>query len=54
MIKGHRLLAFMEEPISFRARDDLSRDFYITLTELRKHQAWRQSQKMIDITPKNR
>lgn len=54
MIKDHRLLALMEVPTASRARDDLSRDFYRTLTELRRHQAWRQSQQMIDITPKSR
>lgn len=53
-IKDRRLLELMEAPTASRARDDLSRDFYRTLTELRKHQAWRQSQQMIDITPKSR
>lgn len=53
-IKDRRLLELMEAPTASRARDDLSRDFYRTLTELRKHQAWRQSQQMIDITPKTR
>jgi hypothetical protein len=52
-IKDQRLLALMEAPTAARARDDLSRDFYRTLTELRKHQAWRQRQQLIDITPKN-
>ncbi len=53
MIKDQRLLALMEVSTAARARDDLSREFYRTLTELRKHQAWRQRQQLIDITPKN-
>ena len=53
MIKDQRLLALMEVPTAARARDDLIREFYRTLTELRKHQAWRQRQQLIDITPKN-
>ena len=53
MIKDRRLLALMEVPTAARARDDLSREFYRTLTELRKHQAWRQRQQLIDITPKD-
>jgi hypothetical protein len=53
MIKDQRLLALMEVPTAARARDDLSREFYRTLTELRKHQAWRQMQQLIDITPKD-
>ena len=44
----------MEAPTASRARDDLSRDFDRTPTELRKHQAWCQSKQMIDITPKSR
>lgn len=54
MIKDPCLLTLMEAPTAARARDDLSRDFYRTPTELRRHQAWRQSQQMIDITPKSR
>lgn len=54
MIKDRRLLELMEAPTASRARDDLSRDFYRTLTELRRHQAWRQNKQMIDITPKSR
>jgi hypothetical protein len=43
-----------QAPTVSRARDDLSRDFYRVLTELGRHQAWRQSQQMIDIIPKSR
>jgi hypothetical protein len=53
MIKDQRLLALMGVHTAARARDDLSREFYRTLTELRKHQAWRQRQQLIDITPKD-
>lgn len=51
-IKNLRLLKLMEAPTAYRARDDLRRDFYRTLTELCRHQAWRQSQQLIDITLK--
>jgi hypothetical protein len=53
-IKDRRLLKLMEAPTASRVGDDLIRDFYRTLTELRRHQVWHQSQQMIDITPKNR
>lgn len=53
MIKDQRLLALMEVATAARARDDLSREFYRTLRVLRKYQAWRQRQQLIDITPKD-
>lgn len=34
-----------------RARDELSRSFYRTLTELRKQQQWRLKMTPIDVTP---
>lgn len=51
MIKDQRLHTLMEVPTAARARDDLSREFYRTLKELHKHQAWRQRQQLIDISP---
>jgi hypothetical protein len=35
-----------------RVSDDLSRIFFRTLSELRKHQQWRQARNTVDITPK--
>jgi hypothetical protein len=35
-----------------RVNDDLSRIFFRTLSELRKHQQWRQARNTVDIIPK--
>mgnify|MGYP000190895411 CR=1 FL=1 len=35
-----------------RVNDDLSRIFFRTLAELRKHQQWRQTKNTLDVTPK--
>ncbi len=40
MIKDQRFLALMEVSTVARVRDDLSREYYRTLLELRKRQAW--------------
>ena len=34
-----------------RAFDDLRRNFFRTLGELRKHQKWRKESRVIDVTP---
>lgn len=51
-VKDARLLRLMDLERPRRLHDDLSRDFYRTLQELRKHQQWRQTRPTIDITPK--
>ena len=49
-IKEARLLKFMQESSIQRVHDDLDRAFYRTLSELRKHQHWRQERNTVDIT----
>ena len=49
-IKEGRLLKFMQESSVQRVHDDLDRAFYRTLTELRKHQNWRQERNTVDVT----
>ncbi len=34
-----------------RAREDLSRSFFRTLSELRKHQYWRYQHDAVDVSP---
>jgi hypothetical protein len=50
-IKEARLLKFIQESSIQRVHDDLDRAFYRTLTELRKHQNWRQERNTVDVTP---
>jgi hypothetical protein len=40
-----------EKPI--RAFDDLRRNFYRTLGELRKHQEWRRKMQVVDVASRN-
>ena len=49
-IKEGRLLKFMQESSVQRVHDDLDRAFYRTLSELRKHQHWRQERNTVDVT----
>jgi hypothetical protein len=49
-IKEARLLKFMQESSIQRVHDDLDRAFYRTLSELRKHQHWRQERNTVDVT----
>lgn len=51
-VKAQRLLGVMELEKPRRVSDDLSRIFFRTLSELRKHQQWRQARNTVDITPK--
>jgi hypothetical protein len=51
-IHSQRLLGIMELEMPRRVNDDLSRIFFRTLSELRKHQQWRQARNTVDITPK--
>lgn len=51
-IKAQRLLEVMQLEMPRRVNDDLSRIFFRTLSELRKHQQWRQAKNTVDVTPK--
>jgi hypothetical protein len=48
-IKEQRLLNIMELDKPRRVHDDLDRAFYRTLSELRKHQHWRQERNTVDV-----
>ena len=50
-LQDRRLLSVMRGPGLERAHSDLSRSFFRTLSELRKHQNWRYQKNSIDITP---
>ena len=53
-IQEHRdenLITLMKYDKTSRAREDLSRSFFRTLSELRKHQHWRYQRDAIDISP---
>lgn len=47
-IRDQRILNLMHSKRTF---DDLARDFYRTLSELRKQQEWRRKNTVIDVTP---
>ena len=53
-LQDQRLMALMENPKSSRAFDDLRRNFYRTLTELRKHQEWRRKMQAMDIADQSK
>lgn len=50
-VREKRLLDLMQEAGLMRARDELGRAFYRTLSELRKQQQWRLKMTAIDVTP---
>lgn len=50
-IRDQRILNLMQINASKRTFDDLARDFYRTLSELRKQQEWRRKNTVIDVTP---
>ncbi len=52
-VKDRRLMELMQNEKPSRAFDDLRRNFYRTLGELRKHQEWKRKMQVIDVTPKN-
>lgn len=54
-LKDRRLMNFMQNQNVSRARDDLSRQFFRVLAELRKHQDWRRERNalVIDAEPAN-
>jgi hypothetical protein len=49
-IKEERILKIMELDKPRRVHDDLDRAFYRTLSELRKHQHWRQERNTVDVS----
>lgn len=50
-VKDQRLTNMMLADGPSRAKDDLSRNFYRTLKELRIQQTWRKQNQIIDVTP---
>jgi hypothetical protein len=52
-IKERRLLVELNLKDSGRVRDDLSREFFRTLSELRRQQQWRRQLEMIDVSPED-
>ena len=53
VVKDKRLMELMENEKPSRAFDDLRRNFYRTLSELRKHQEWRRKMQVVDVTSRN-
>ena len=53
VVKDKRLMELMENEKPSRAFDDLRRNFYRTLSELRKHQEWKRKMQVVDVTPRN-
>lgn len=49
--KDDNLIALMQFDKTGRAREDLGRAFFRTLSELRKHQHWRYQRDAIDVSP---
>ena len=50
-VKDDRLIDLMQRDKTSRAREDLSRSFFRTLSELRKHQHWRYQRDAVDVSP---
>ena len=49
--RDERLITLMQHDKTSRAREDLSRSFFRTLSELRKHQHWRYQRDAVDVSP---
>lgn len=49
--RDENLITLMKYDKTSRAREDLSRSFFSTLSELRKHQKWRYQRDAFDISP---
>ena len=49
--KDESLVTLLQYDKTGRAREDLSRSFFRTLSELRKHQHWRYQSNAIDVSP---
>jgi hypothetical protein len=52
-VKDKRLMELMENEKPSRAFDDLRRNFYRTLSELRKHQEWKRKMQVVDVNLRN-
>lgn len=52
-VKDKRLMELMQNERPSRAFDDLRRNFYRTLSELRKHQEWRRKMQVVDVASRN-
>jgi hypothetical protein len=52
-VKDKRLMELMQNEKPSRAFDDLRRNFYRTLSELRKHQEWRRKMQVVDVASRN-
>ena len=52
-VKDKRLMELMQNERPSRAFDDLRRNFYRTLSELRKHQEWKRKMQVIDIASRS-
>ena len=53
VVKDKRLMELMENEKPSRAFDDLRRNFYRTLGELRKHQEWKRKMQVVDVASRN-
>lgn len=52
-VKDRRLMELMENEKPSRAFDDLRRNFFRTLSELRKHQEWKRRMQVVDVNSRN-
>lgn len=52
-VKDKRLIEMMQNEKPSRAFDDLRRNFYRTLSELRKHQEWKRKMHVVDVSTRN-
>ena len=52
-VKDKRLMELMQNEKPSRAFDDLRRNFYRTLSELRKHQEWKRKMQVVDVASRN-
>lgn len=52
-VKDKRLMELMQNEKPSRAFDDLRRNFYRTLSELRKHQEWKRKMQVVDVQTRN-
>jgi ferritin len=53
VVKDRRLMELMQNEKPSRAFDDLRRNFYRTLGELRKHQEWKRKMQVVDVASRN-
>ena len=53
VVKDKRPMELMQNKGSSRAFDDLRRNFYRTLSEVRKHQKWKRKMQVVDVESRN-